>query len=78
MASGVPFGELDEGERKLDAADVKYVCDSLRDPQLVHFRMLGRADRWLPDRPLRRLDSLLLKVPGVSRLAGTVLIHGKA
>jgi len=77
VASGIPFEPLDEGERKLDAADVQYVCDSLEDPQRVHFRLLGRADRWLPDRPLRRLDSALLSLPGMSRFAGTVVIHGK-
>ena len=77
VASGVPFDALDEGERKLNANDVAYVCDSLKDPQLVHFRLLGRADRWLPERPLRRIDRFLLSLPGMSRLAGSVLIHGK-
>jgi SAM-dependent methyltransferase len=77
VASGVPFEPLDEGERKLDSSDIQYICDSLEDPQVVHFRLLGRADRWLPDGPLRRIDSLLLNIPGMSRFAGTALIHGK-
>jgi len=75
--SGVPFGDLDEGERKLNSEDVHYVCNSLQDPEIVHFRLFGRADRWLPDRPLRQLDHLLLKLPGASRFSGMALIHGK-
>lgn len=77
VASGVPFEPLDEGERKLDAEDIRYVCSCLDEPQRIHYRVLGRTDRWLPDRPLRVVDNLLLKVPGVWKLASSVLIHGK-
>ena len=76
VASGVPFEPLDEGERKLDSKDVDYVCGCLDHPERVHFRLTGRADRWLPERPLRRIDHLLFKIPGVSKFAGGVLIHG--
>ena len=76
VASGVPFDALDEGERKLNHDDVEYVCSCLANAQRIHYRLLGRAGRWLPDRPLRRIDHLLLKLPGVYNFAGTVLIHG--
>lgn len=77
VASGVPFEPLDEGERKLDSRDLDYVSSCLDSPERVHFRLLGRADRWLPDRPLRRIDHLLLKIPGMSNFAGGILLHGK-
>jgi len=77
VASGVPFEPLDEGERKLDSRDVEYITGCLDNPRRVHFRLLGRADRWLQDRPLRHIDHLLFHLPGMSKLAGSVLIHGQ-
>lgn len=77
VASGVPFEPLDEGEHKLSAEDVEYVCNSLDNPQRVHFRLVGRADRWLPDLAVARVDWMLFKLPLMWKLAGSVLIHGK-
>lgn len=77
VASGVPFEPLDEGERKLGEADIQLILGSLAESACVHFRLLGRADRWLPGRPLRVMDHWLLKIPGLSRLAGQAIIHGK-
>ena len=77
VASRVKFEPLDEGERKLDATDVDYLLGCLDDAQCIPFRLTSRADRWLPDRPLRRLDNLLFKLPVMSKLAGGMVLHGR-
>jgi SAM-dependent methyltransferase len=77
--SGIPNDPLDEGERKLNAAELAYVVSHLHDPRVVHFHVLGRLSRILPsaDRLWRRADQLLLRVPMMWKLAGTALVVGR-
>jgi SAM-dependent methyltransferase len=77
--SGIPGDALDEGERKLNAADLRYVTSHTSEPQIVHFHVLGRLSRIWPkgDRLWRRMDQLILRVPMAWKLAGTALIVGR-
>jgi SAM-dependent methyltransferase len=78
--SGIPFDPLDEGERKLNPTDLQYVSSLFADTEISHFHLMGRLTRILPagDRVYRRLDRILLSLPGVSKFAGTALIVGRA
>ena len=78
--SGLPVGPLDEGERKLEAEDLKYVKSHFSRSQTVHFRMLGRLSRiWLKhDRLFRQMDSVILSVPMAWKFAGTTLFVGQS
>ncbi len=77
--SGIPFDPLDEGERKLNAADLRHVAGHFSAMDVVHFHILGRLNRLWPagDALYCRLDQALLKVPGASKLAGSALIVGR-
>jgi SAM-dependent methyltransferase len=78
--SGLPTGPLDEGERKLETEDLKYVKSHFSRSQTVHFRLLGRLSRiWLKhDRLFRRMDSSILSVPMAWKFAGTTLFVGQS
>jgi SAM-dependent methyltransferase len=77
--SGVPFDPLDEGERKLNPTDLQYVASFFPKIEIVHFHVFGRLTRLMPsgDMFFRKLDQLLLKLPGFSKFAGTALIVGR-
>jgi SAM-dependent methyltransferase len=76
IASGVPFDPMDEGERKLSAADLDYISRHFSNVQFVPFHLSGRLGRFVGsgiDRQLRRIDYALLRTP-LSAFAGTMLI----
>jgi SAM-dependent methyltransferase len=77
--SGVPFDPLDEGERKLNAVDLKYVASHFAESKVVDFHVVNRLSRLIPagDYLFRRLDRLILSLPGTSKLAGTALFVGR-
>ncbi|MGI0134094.1 MAG: class I SAM-dependent methyltransferase [Candidatus Micrarchaeaceae archaeon] len=77
--SGVPKGPLDEGERKLQLADVQYLKSNFSSSQTVNFYLLDRLSRVWPkaDRLYRRLDRFILRLPGVWKLSGDTLIVGR-
>jgi hypothetical protein len=79
MKSGVPYEPLDEGERKLNQVDLDYVASHFAESKIVNFHVLNRLSRLVPsaDYPLRRLDRLILAVPGAWKLAGTALFVGR-
>jgi SAM-dependent methyltransferase len=74
--SGVAYDDLDEGERKLTEADVRSVEKHFARSERTHFRLLSRFSRVWPraDRTLRQMDSHLLRLPGIRRAAGTVIL----
>jgi 2-polyprenyl-3-methyl-5-hydroxy-6-metoxy-1,4-benzoquinol methylase len=43
--SGISEDALDEGERKLNAADLQYVTRQISEPQIVYFHLLGRLSQ---------------------------------
>jgi hypothetical protein len=72
----VPFDPLDEGERKLNPADISYVSSHFAETRIVPFHVFGRFARLWPaaDPALRRLDQLFLKLPLASKLMGSALM----
>jgi len=78
--SGIPTGPLDEGERKLQAEDLRYVASHFRKSQTVHFHLLGRLSRIWPkgDRLYRHMDRLILSVPMAWKFGGSALILGQS
>ena len=77
--SGIPGDALDEGERKLNSADLRYLTSHVSESQVVHFHLIGRLSRIWPkaDRLYRRIDQLILRAPLAQKLAGTALIVGR-
>ncbi len=77
--SGVEGDPLDEGERKLTPADLRYVFSLVSKPMLIPFRLLGRLDRKFPaqERLLRRMDQAILQIPMTWKLSGTALVIGQ-
>ena len=77
--SGIPSDPLDEGERKLNPTDLRYVVNHLREVQVVHFHLLGRLSRVFPnaDRLWRRADQLILRVSMMRKFAGTAIVVGR-
>ena len=77
--SGVPHDFLDEGERKLNPEDLRYVSSLVIQSRLVHFHIMGRLARLWPSGDLlfRRFDQLILHLPFSWKLAGTALIVGR-
>jgi len=79
-------------ERPLEEPELALVSRHLRDIELRHFDFLGRLDRFIiptgnfekssavrraVSSVLRVIDYGLLSVPGVQRLAGSCVIHGR-
>lgn len=77
--SGVPTEPLDEGERKLQSSDIRYITSNFSSAEIVHFYLLGRLSRIWPrgDRLYRRLDRLILHIPLAWKLSGNALIVAK-
>jgi len=77
--SGVPYEPLDEGERKLNSADLRYVKSHFAKTEEKYFRVLSRFGRLMPaaDPLFSRLDRLILALPFASKLAGTAVIVGR-
>ncbi|MDQ2900054.1 MAG: class I SAM-dependent methyltransferase, partial [Acidobacteriota bacterium] len=76
--SGIPGDPKDEGERKLNSADLGYLTGLFSKSEIVPFHLLGRLSRIAPrgDRAYRRIDRQLLRVPGFRKLAGIALFVG--
>jgi hypothetical protein len=76
--SCVPFDPVDEGERKLNAVDLKYVASHFAESKVVDFHVLNCLSRLVPagDCLFRPLDRLILGLPFTSKLAGTALFVG--
>jgi 2-polyprenyl-3-methyl-5-hydroxy-6-metoxy-1,4-benzoquinol methylase len=74
--SGIPKDPLDEGERQLNGADVRYVASFFSQRQVVHFHVLGRLRRlWHgKDKWFRQIDQKILRVPMTSKFAGQAII----
>jgi SAM-dependent methyltransferase len=79
VRSGIPFDPLDEGERKLEPADLGFVASHFDEIRIHHFHLLSRFARLFPkaDYPLRLLERLILGIPGAFKLAGTALVVGR-
>lgn len=77
--SGIPGDPKDEGERKLNRHDVKYICSQLDDPQVTPFHLTSRLERIIGHAPsLRRLDSAIFgSLPTTASLAGILVISGQ-
>jgi SAM-dependent methyltransferase len=75
----VPYGPLDEGERKLGPEDMRYIAGLFSESQTHHFRVVGRLDRiWHKgERLFRRIDRVILSVPMAWRFAGTAVFVGQ-
>lgn len=80
------------GERPLVPAELELVLRYLDEPQLRHYMLFGRLDRFIlthqkyersswPRRALSNsvalLDYALLSMPGLRKLAGACVIHGR-
>jgi len=74
--SGICQGELDPGERKLTNTDLECVAAHFAHIERVHFHLFARFSRLLPkaDKLFRYIDNVALSIPGVSIVAGTVLL----
>lgn len=76
--SGIERDPLDEGERKLNPDDVRYIIGHLSEAKVIPFRIIRRLSRMLPaaDPTLCLVDRAILQVPGAWKLSGTALITG--
>lgn len=73
--SGIRHDELDPGERKLTRADLDKISKYFSHTEHLHFRLFSRLSRLFPkiDRITRTMDSVALRMPGISMAAGTVI-----
>jgi len=77
--SGIAYGALDPGERKLTRQEIRHLQDRFLYCDQAHFHLFARLSRIWPtaDRMFRRLDRVTLSVPGMWRFAGTAVLAGE-
>lgn len=73
--SGIPYDDLDPGERKLGPQDLKLIESYFDSCERIHFNLLARFARIFPSfaHQFRSADALLRYVPGSWLLSGSVL-----